>query len=356
MSFQINNTQFNIDLKKLFKINNFCVKSYRNSYEVLFDNNIIEHFFTDIYDHGDYIIIDSNIYELYFKNIFSNTINYSLIIANEDNKNIYSSLNIITKMLDLGFNKKNKLIVIGGGITQDISSFVAGTLKRGINWIFIPTTLLAMTDSCIGSKTALNHNNSKNQLGLFYPPNKVYINKLFLSTLSKKEINSGLGEIIKLFLIGGLHFIKKLNIENITNDYLIELVYNALIIKKTVIEYDEFDKNERNALNYGHTIGHVIEKISNYDIPHGIAVFIGIKIINSLFNFKCEIVDNITGFIIGDYKLENYDKKYFKKLLLTDKKVKGNEITFIVIENYGKVKFIKEKIDDALIDKILKLI
>ena len=178
-------------------------------------------------------------------------------------------------------SKKNKLIVIGGGITQDVGGFAAAIYKRGINWIFIPTTILSMTDSCIGSKVSINRG-SKNMLGLFGAPNKIFISDYFLNSLSKHDITSGIGEALKLSLIGGIqsykYFLDQYNKKNYIN-----IIKISSLIKKQLIEYDEFDENERRVLNYGHTIGHAIESVSNYFIPHGIAVLIGMYVINMLF-------------------------------------------------------------------------
>jgi 3-dehydroquinate synthase len=355
MNFEINKTQFNINLPN--SINNLLIHSYRSTYELDFNNidKDVKVLITKLSNKNDFIVMDRNIYNLYNFDIKDNIY---LVDANEKNKTIYSSLDIFQKMYDDNFNKSNKLIVVGGGITQDISSFVSAIYKRGINWIFIPTTLLSMCDSCIGAKNALNHNDAKNQIGLFYAPSKVYINKNFLNTLSIGDIKSGLGEIIKLFLIGGREFMDKLdNISNLSdNNYLIELVYYALLIKKVVIELDEFDKNERNALNYGHTFGHIIEELSDYSIPHGIAVFMGMKIINNLFNFNCEYVNKLNNFIISDYNIRNINTSTFKQLLLNDKKVKNNKIKLIILEDYGKTTFKEVEITNHFIEKVINLI
>lgn len=376
MYFQINNTKFNFEkeLDKNYKNDNnknIQIKSYREDYDVIYNNNNPIDLFEEIYKKGDIIIIDKNIYQLYNFNSLKIEKYCFLNDANENNKTIYTSLNIIKLLTENNFNKSNKLIVIGGGITQDVSSFSAAIYKRGIKWIFIPTTLLAMSDSCIGSKSAINHNETKNQLGLFYPPSKIYINKNFLSTLKLKEIKSGLGEIIKLFLIGGEIFLKKLNnldkfidlndLNNLNdlndlNEILIDFVFDGLLIKKMIIEYDEFDSGERNALNYGHTFGHIIEKLSNYEIPHGIAVFMGMKIINKLNNFNCEYLNKYEKFLVNNYKITNLDKNKFKTLLLNDKKVKNNQISLIILKNYGMIKFKNEIIDNNFLDKIIDLV
>ncbi|MCX7119782.1 MAG: 3-dehydroquinate synthase, partial [Legionellales bacterium] len=183
--------------------------------------------------------------------------------------------------------KGETLVVVGGGITQDISAFVAATYKRGINWVYFPTTLLAMSDSCIGGKAGVNYRGSKNQLALFSAPQSVMINTEFLRTLAAKDIQSGLGEILKLCITGGKHLVDffQQSVEFGTAkqfDRFKPLIMNALAVKRAVIEVDEFEQNIRKGLNYGHTIGHVIEAMTDYAIPHGIAVVIGMMIVNQL--------------------------------------------------------------------------
>jgi 3-dehydroquinate synthase len=177
------------------------------------------------------------------------------------------------------------LVSIGGGITQDITGFLASTLYRGIRWIFIPTTLLAQSDSCIGSKTSLNYRNYKNLIGTFYPPCKVNVDIRFISTQNNIDFYSGLGEIVKLHVTGGRSYsdyiIDKLPlIMNRQKEVLLKAVRNSLLIKKSYIETDEFDKGRRNLLNYGHCFGHAIETATNFKITHGQAVVLGMILAN----------------------------------------------------------------------------
>jgi 3-dehydroquinate synthase len=170
------------------------------------------------------------------------------------------------------------LVAIGGGITQDITCFIATTFMRGIKWTFVPTTLLAQADSCIGSKSSINFGKYKNLLGSFTPPNEIYVCDQFLTSLTDKDFNSGIGEIVKLLLIGET----PVSPNEITRDNISEYVYKAMMVKKEYIEIDEFDKSIRNILNYGHCFGHGIESATNFAIPHGIAITIGMDIANVL--------------------------------------------------------------------------
>jgi 3-dehydroquinate synthase len=170
------------------------------------------------------------------------------------------------------------LVAVGGGITQDIACFIATTFMRGIKWTFIPTTLLAQADSCIGSKSSINFGKYKNLLGSFTPPNEIYVCDKFLNSLEDKDFKSGIGEIIKLLLINR----ELVTPTEITRENISEYVYRAMMVKKRYIEEDEFDKGIRNILNYGHCFGHGIESATNFAIPHGIAITMGMNIANKL--------------------------------------------------------------------------
>ena len=328
--------------------NNFNVKSYDKIYNVDINSDTLNDIINNNYISGDFIIIDN-----YFKGQINNNINNFIfyIDAKEDSKNINTVLQIVDYLYENNFNKSNKLLVIGGGITQDIGGFVSGIFKRGINWIYIPTTLLAMTDSCIGGKVGINHH-SKNMLGMFVSPTKVIISQYFLNTLSSDMIISGLGESLKLAIIGGKTE-TELFMELYKNKDYLTIIKQSLVIKKAIIEHDELEKNERRVLNYGHTIGHAIEAMSNFFIPHGIAVLFGMYFINKLFEIKClEEMNN--------YILEMIPKKYFIKFdgkkiiehLKKDKKNIGNRICFIVPNTFGdtQIKFVDcEEINCKLI-------
>lgn len=180
--------------------------------------------------------------------------------------------------------KRNMTIVsIGGGICQDITGFAASTLYRGIGWVFLPTTLLAQADSCIGSKTSLNYKRYKNLLGTFFPPNSVHLYAPFLTTQKDIDFFSGLGEVVKLHILGGAESAERLDramglVRSRDVGALHTAVRDSLLIKKGYIEGDEFDTGRRNLLNYGHCFGHAIETATDYAVPHGQAVVLGMII------------------------------------------------------------------------------
>ena len=187
-------------------------------------------------------VIDRKVYTLYYE-YFANISQQRLFLvdATEENKVIDTALAICEKMTEIPAKRNAHLISIGGGIIQDITGFVANVLYRGIPWTFVPTTLLASCDSCIGGKTSLNYKKYKNLLGTFYPPDELYICPCFFKTLSEKDFESGMGEVIKFNLMAGTDGL--VNIENhieklLLRDeqYLNQFVRNSLLLKKVTLK------------------------------------------------------------------------------------------------------------------------
>lgn len=264
------------------------IKSSSKKYEVSVNNDFATIKNLSI-DSNSYVVIDKNVFDIYYKELFYNIPSDQLYIfdATEENKTIESALQICEKMTNIPAKRNSKLISFGGGIVQDVTGFVANILYRGIHWTFFPTTLLAACDSCIGGKTSLNYKKFKNLLGTFYPPDQIYICTPFFKTLSEKDFESGLGEVVKFNVMFGETGITKMeqNIDELLQrdeKKLEEFVYTSLLFKKEYIEKDEFDKGIRIHLNYAHTFGHAFETMSNYAIPHGTAVAMGTIVANRI--------------------------------------------------------------------------
>jgi 3-dehydroquinate synthase len=268
------------------------IESNIHNYDVIFEDNFnFINKFNDIED--SVLIIDNNVYQLYnneFKDINSDDL--FLFNAIEENKTFDYVKEIYDFLISKSVKRNLTIISIGGGITQDITGYVASTLYRGVKWIFVPTTFLAMTDSCIGSKTSVNYDKHKNLMGTFYPPHQIHINTNFLDTLEKLDFFSGIGETIKFQLMKE-YYPKQLKsvyeiVEKVKKDksYRLEIIHNNMEIKLGYMKGDEYDLGRRNLLNYGHCFGHALETSSNYYVPHGIAVNIGMIFANILSNSR----------------------------------------------------------------------
>jgi 3-dehydroquinate synthase len=327
----------------------FTVKSSVHDYKVKFIEDACNVLKNEIRD-GDVIIIDNKVKDLYpdLLKYMNNNTSIIGLDARENQKSYEGLITIIQELINSGFRKNHRLIGIGGGIIQDITAFTASIMYRGVSWIFFPTTLLAQGDSCIGSKTSINFGEFKNQIGGFYPPNKIFINLNFLDTLSAEDLQSGLGEMSHYFVVAGKNDFKeyKQNYDIALTDkkVLAKMISNSLIIKKSYIEIDEFDQNERQVFNYGHSFGHAIESLTNYAVPHGIAVSFGMDMANFISVKKKYItmqiryeIRELLEKIWSGYDLKDIDVDKFAIALSKDKKNVGKELRLILCKGYGKV-------------------
>ena len=334
----------------------FTVKSIIHDYQVNFIENSNTALKTEL-EEGDAIIMDKKIKKLYpdLVDSFGEIEHILEIEANENQKSYKALAPLISRLIEGGFKKNNKIIAIGGGITQDTSGFIASIIYRGVDWIFFPTTLLAQGDSCIGSKTSINFGEYKNQLGGFYPPNKIYIDTHFLDTLDESDMQSGLGEMSHYFVVSGKKdFVQyKNDFEHVKSNKNIftKMIARSLEIKKSYIEIDEFDQNERQIFNYGHSFGHAIETLTNYKIPHGIAVSFGMDIANFV-SMKMDLVNpgirneirDLLEKIWEGYSIKNINSHKLCAALSKDKKNVGKQLRLILCKGYGNV--IKMPVDN----------
>ena len=228
---------------------------------------------------------------------------------------------VIEKMRILGANRDTHVYAIGGGIIQDIATFVNSIYMRGLPWTYFPSTLLSMADSCIGGKSSINVRGYKNLVGNIYPPSEVFVDMDFCKTLGPNEIIGGLAEAVKICYARG---------PEVFNQYLqlnpgyplegetgVKVIFTALLAKKWFIEIDEFDQSERLLLNYGHTFGHALEASSNFALAHGVAVALGMLVAIEYAN----LVGSLDG--VGkdsSNKLDTYLVKLLAplKLAITD--------------------------------------
>lgn len=246
-----------------------------------------------------FALVDAQVHALY-PDSFAPALppeNVRLIEATEEAKSLNALGPHVEWLLGSGFRRDCLLLVVGGGVLQDLSCFIASTLFRGVRWSLVPTTLLAQCDSCIGSKSSINVSHYKNQMGTFYPPHQVLLAFDVLQSLPPDEVQSGLGEVIKLHLIDGDEAVSRLRPKLFGYEaqprLLSEMVWDSLTIKQRFIEEDEFDQGVRNLLNYGHTFGHAYESATDYAIPHGIAVTLGV--------FTATFFSSRLGWVTPDY-------------------------------------------------------
>lgn len=330
-------------------MNNFTIKSSIHDYEVHFTNDTANALKT-VLQEGDWIIIDNKIKALYAPqlSLILDRTNHIGIDATEQQKSYQGIEPVINRLIQNGFRKNHRLIAIGGGIIQDVTAFIASIMYRGVNWFFFPTTLLAQCDSCIGSKTSINFGEYKNQVGGFYPPNRIFINPHFIDTLTDGELKSGMGEMLHYYIVSGredFDFYKANFKAAFTDKKVLEkLIERSLQIKKGYIEKDEFDRNIRQVFNYGHSFGHAIEALTHFRVPHGIAVSYGMDMANFIsvkmgfipVTVRNEIRDVVVNFWPG-FEINEIDVDTFINALSKDKKNVGKQLGLILNKGYGQI-------------------
>ncbi len=309
-------------------------------------------------------IVDQNISKLYGGRI-NNILNARILIieASEENKSLRCFPNYINELVKLNVRRGQMLVAIGGGIIQDITCFLATTMMRGLPWEFYPTTLLAQSDSCIGSKSSINSGDIKNILGTFTPPKNIVIDVDFLQTLKKKEIYSGIGEMIKVHAINSPKSFDEISdayediVENF--DIMEKFIHNSLLMKKKLIEIDEFDTGQRNIMNYGHSFGHAIETATNYEIPHGIAVTIGMDIANYFAasvgvstKEHFERMHPVMDKNCASYRHIKINTELLVSALKKDKKNSATQLRLILPDQNGKISIGLYDSNNALTDTI----
>lgn len=261
------------------------IASHKGPYHVRFDEQGLERLNADV-PADAHFIIDARVAELYRERMGAILAHRSVLLieAAEPNKSLECFPAYVQHLVARGLRRDHLLIAIGGGIIQDITCFLAATMLRGVTWRFYPTTLLAQCDSCIGSKSSINCGDAKNILGTFTPPNQVVIATTFLDTLDPREVRSGIGEMLKVHAISGPEDFTTLASRYdrlfTERDAMIATIRRSLEIKKGYIEVDEFDQGPRLVFNLGHSFGHAIEAATDFAVPHGIAVSIGLDMAN----------------------------------------------------------------------------
>jgi 3-dehydroquinate synthase len=327
----------------------FAIKSRFGDYQVQFSDSLRACLTQAQCKGGVFFLVDQKVHRLYSKDFA--TLERPVITweATEENKTYQALERVFDLLMDAGFKKNSRLVVVGGGILQDVGGFVASTLYRGVGWDLIPTTLLAQADSCIGAKTSVNLTRAKNLIGTFYPPQNVYLTPSVLGTLEPGDVRSGLCEAVKLAMLDAAEHVEWMRPRlraaldlNGVNEFL----HRALLIKKRYIEEDEFDRGVRNLLNYGHTFAHAFEAVTSFAIPHGVAVGLGMEAAvyfsEHLGFVDSKHADNVRGFLdplVSAAKpgLQSHTAAEFVRVMKSDKKNTSSDITFILSRGYGEM-------------------
>lgn len=331
-------------------MHSLTIKSKMGDYAVEFVNSI-ERVVKETQHPNTITFIDHNVAALYPK---INSKDFASVVCDENAKTLQGTQTILNELVSRKANTKTKLVVIGGGILQDLIGYCASIYCRGIEYTLVPTTLLAQADSCIGGKTSINYGNRKNILGTFFPPSKILIDTNFTHTLTVKDYNSGLGEVYKF------HILQAKMPQFDPNGSVQDMVYDGLRYKADIISRDEFDRGERRFLNFGHTFGHALEAVSEHQVPHGIAVVLGSMI--------AVTVSKRLGYSVPDYELTmekgrqlvylsniKLKKEWFgyeslSEIIKSDKKTNGN-LTMVLI---NQTPFLTDIMDKTILPTILE--
>ncbi len=270
----------------------------------------------------------------------------------EAQKNIATCVEIWEILTELGADKKSLLIALGGGVLTDLGGFVAATYKRGIDFIAVPTTLLAMVDAAIGGKNGVDLGHLKNQIGVIAVPTMVLIDENYLDSLPQAEMRSGLAEMIKHGLIYDKAYWELFqDLSQLDSDYLAVLLERSIEIKNSIVIQDPTEKGLRKALNFGHTLGHAIESYflenqTKTPLLHGEAVAIGMQLEAYLsvqkglldFGSYLEIKSTLQA-IFNPIDFNKNDIEAIEKLLIHDKKNEGGKVLFVLLTEIGKITF-----------------
>lgn len=337
------------------------IKSENKSYPIFIENQTItalkEQILTFLNGKNFLVVISEKVEKLYGKDLDFDKSQKFILKDGEKEKNFKSYQKILEKALQMKLTRNDAIIAIGGGVVGDIAGFAASTYMRGIGYIQVPTTLLACTDSSVGGKTAIDTKFGKNLVGTFYQPDAVFINPVFLKTLDERQFKSGLGEVVKYSFIEKsckcdedlnlTNFLseKTSNILNRDEKILSKLIEICIKLKISVVEKDETENGLRKILNFGHTYGHAVEKITNYrKYTHGEAVVEGIKFAFNLA-VKRNLIDKNYKFFADDVikkfsfrEIPQFNMQKMIELMEMDKKATSKNIVFILPTDYSTVK------------------
>ncbi|MDF2531402.1 MAG: 3-dehydroquinate synthase [Clostridia bacterium] len=298
------------------------------------------------------VITDSTVDQLYgstMENVLANAgykIHKITIAPGEQSKSLINLNYVYNKLAEAEINRGNLIIAFGGGVVGDLAGFAAATYMRGIPYVQVPTTLMSQLDSSLGGKTAINLKVGKNLAGSFYHPKGVYIDPTLLETLTPRAYSDGLAEAVKYGAIKDAELFKEMlhaaSLEEI-KDNIEEIIFRCCSIKNTLVQKDEMDKGERQLLNFGHTIGHAIEKYHDYQkYTHGEAVSLGmLQITKNSEALKLtekgsfEALEKLLAKCKLPTEMPQMDINQLSAIIAHDKKTVGNHMRFILLRSLG---------------------
>lgn len=278
----------------------------------------------------------------------------------EENKTLDTVRDIYRFLIEEGIDRKDMLLALGGGVVGDVTGYAAATYLRGIDFVQVPTTLLAQADSSIGGKTGVDFDGYKNMVGAFNMPKLVYMNLSVLQTLEDRQFFSGFGEVMKHGLIKDALFYEWL-IENMYEicerdmDTLLEMLIRSCTVKKSVVEKDPTEQGDRALLNFGHTIGHAIEKAKHFELYHGECVALG-AVAAAYISWKRELLSMEEYYEVRDMfvpfnlpiSVDNIDLQEVLHLIKSDKKMEAGKIKFVLLKKIGKAVLDKSVTDEEI--------
>ena len=322
------------------------IHSKRRDYQVILGDQLEEILVNELNkDTRFFVVIDEKIpgkFAKIIKDLNPNSVIH-YITGGESAKSFMSYEKLTSRLLELDFSKQDMLIGFGGGTILDLVGYTSATYKRGIDFISIPTTTLAIVDASIGGKNGLNVDGVKNAIGTINPPVKVLFGLDILDTLDQRNFNNGLFESVKM----GLSLDKDLY--EIFKDaqektYLKEVIYRSIIAKKEIVEKDEDEKGLRKALNFGHTFGHAFESASNYSLLHGEAIANGMLEVSKNKDYYADLLDILSR--MNCPIVSSFDENDLINRIKNDKKANQSCIDLVIVNEVGKADIVPTKIDD----------
>lgn len=336
--------------------------SAERNYTIFVDAKWVEHFRNLCEGRTRVAVITSQAFTPDFSEVadIESDLHFMQIPDGEEGKSISTLINLWNWLGAAGFTRSDLVIGIGGGAVTDIAGYAAATWLRGIDWVAFPTSLAGMVDASVGGKTGINSDYGKNLIGAFHSPTAVVIDPSWLTSLPDRDLAAGMAEVIKCGFISDsqiLNLCKDLNTSTLRNsqDVLLELIYRSVAVKASVVSADFKESFAREALNYGHTLGHAIEKFSKYQMRHGEAISIGLVFAAEIAHHRGFISSDILNLhrnlllafdLPIDFKRDAW--QHLLPLLALDKKSRGNTVRFVILNGIGTTMRLEDLSSDEL--------